>query len=213
MAETRKDHGQLHSRKCAKVDRNAAIGDSFPFEQGEGEHEGEFIHAQTSATGQQSVHRAHFLDELVRSVPSQRAHFNKRIDKLEDKNDGPVKIHFKDGTTATADVVLGADGVHSVVRAHLLGKEAAKPVYAGSVAYRALVPMETALEKLDKEFAENAYIQCGKGMLPGCSRIARLSCDVSACGTCEKKESEAGGEREGEREIARELTSLKAWQL
>lgn len=135
----------------------------FPL-QGEGEHEGELIHAQMNATGQRSVHRAHFLDELVKSIPSHRAHFNKRVDKLEDKQDGPVNIHFKDGTTATADAVIGADGIHSVVRAHLLGDEAAKPIYAGSVAYRALVPMEEAVEKLGKEFAQNAYFLCGHGM-------------------------------------------------
>ena len=168
--------------------RNTTIGDSSFFEQGEGEHEGQLIHAQTNASGQQSVHRAHFLDELVKSIPSQHAHFNKRIDQIEDKEDGPVKIHFKDGTTATADVVIGADGVHSVVREHLLGKEAAKPVYAGSVAYRALVPMETALEKLDKEFAQNAYFLCGKGTLPAYPRIPRSSCDLSEWGIWEKEE-------------------------
>ncbi|CAD6591824.1 MAG: hypothetical protein ASARMPREDX12_005454 [Alectoria sarmentosa] len=133
---------------------------------GEGEHEGELIHAQLNASGQQSVHRAHFLDELVKSVPTQRAHFNKRVDSLEDKQGGPVVVHFKDGTIATADAVIGADGVHSTVRAHLLGKEAAKPVFAGSVAYRALVPMEKAVERLGEEFAGNSFFLCGKGSLP-----------------------------------------------
>ena len=114
----------------------------------------------------QSVHRARFLEELVKSFPSQRAHFNKRVEYLEEKPDGPVVIHFKDGTTATADAVIGADGVHSTVRAHLLGKEAAKPVFAGSVAYRALVPMDKAVEKLGEEFAQNSFFMCGRGMLP-----------------------------------------------
>ena len=112
------------------------------------------------------MHRAHFLDELVKSVPSQRAHFNKRVDFLEDKLDSPVVVHFKDGTTVTADAVIGADGVHSTVRAYLLGAEAAKPVYAGSVAYRALVPMEKAVETLGEEFAQNAFFVCGKSQFP-----------------------------------------------
>lgn len=137
----------------------------FPL-QGEGEHEGELIHAQLNASGQQSVHRAHFLNELVKIVPSQRAHFNKRVGFLEDKQSGPVIFHFKDGTTATANAVIGADGVHSAVRAHLLGKEAAKPVFAGSVAYRALVPMDKAVEKLGDEFAGNAFFLCGRGRVP-----------------------------------------------
>ena len=142
---------------------------------GEGEHEGEIIHEQLNASGQQSVHRAHFLDALVKLVPSERTHFNKRVDSLEDKHDGPVLIRFKDGTTATADAVIGADGVHSAVRAHLLGKEAAKPVYAGSVAYRALVPIDKAVEKLGKEFAQNSFFLCGKGMLTTSIPISRLN--------------------------------------
>ena len=112
------------------------------------------------------MHRAHFLDELVKTVPSQRAHFNKRVSYLEDEQDGPVVIHFKDNTTAIADAVIGADGVHSIVRAHLLGKEAAKPVFAGSVACRALVPMGKAVEKLGDEFAGNSYFMCGRGISP-----------------------------------------------
>ena len=114
----------------------------------------------------ESVHRAHFLEELVKSFPSDRAHFNKRVDFLEDKLDGPVVIHFKDSTMASADAVIGADGVHSTVRAHLLGKEAAKPVFAGSVVFRAIVPMDKAVEKLGEEFAQNCYSICGRGMLP-----------------------------------------------
>ncbi|KAK4163754.1 hypothetical protein QBC43DRAFT_263623 [Cladorrhinum sp. PSN259] len=41
---------------------------------------------------------------------------------------GPVTIHFSDGTTALADLVIGADGPNSYVRRWLLGEEAAKPV-------------------------------------------------------------------------------------
>lgn len=112
----------------------------------------------------QSVHRAHFLDELVKGVPAYRAHFNKRLQDLEDVEDG-VNLHFKDGTTATADVVIGADGVHSKVREFLIGAEAAKPVFSGSVIYRGLVPMEKAIEVLGSEHAQNAVTLCGPGEL------------------------------------------------
>ena len=111
-----------------------------------------------------SVHRAHFLDELVKSVPPQRAHFNKRLQGIEDKNGDPVTLHFSDGTTATADVVIGADGIHSTVRKYLLGVEAAKPIYSGSVVYRAIVPMDSAVEKLGAEHAQNSTVLCGPGM-------------------------------------------------
>ena len=112
----------------------------------------------------QSVHRAHFLDELVKGIPAYRAHFNKRLQDLEETEDGVI-LHFKDGTTATADVVIGADGVHSKVRELLIGAEAAKPVFSGSVIYRGLVPMEKAIEALGSEHAQNSTTLCGLGRL------------------------------------------------
>ena len=32
-------------------------------------------------------------------------------------------LRFKDGTIAEADVVIGCDGVHSIIRKHLLGAD------------------------------------------------------------------------------------------
>lgn len=123
----------------------------------------------------QSVHRAHFLAELVKGVPAQRAHFNKRLERLEDRDDDEgVHLFFKDGTGATADLVIGADGVHSYVREYLLGTEAAKPVFTGSVVYRGIVAMDAAVEKIGAEYAQNSYMWCGRGRLlaQGTSRIA-----------------------------------------
>ena len=77
-----------------------------------------------------------------------------------------MKLIFKDGTAATADCVIGADGIHSPCREHILGsKEAAKPVFSGTVAYRSLVPMDEAIEALGDEYAMNCYTRCGPGKL------------------------------------------------
>ena len=43
---------------------------------------------------------------------------------------------FADGTTATADAVIGADGVHSLVRDIIIGPD--KPIHRGRIAYRAV---------------------------------------------------------------------------
>lgn len=45
-----------------------------------------------------------------------------------------VRVSLSDGTTATGDLLIGADGIHSAVRAHLHG--AAVPLYAGYTAWR-----------------------------------------------------------------------------
>jgi salicylate hydroxylase len=53
---------------------------------------------------------------------------------------GPARIAFDGGATVTADVVVGADGVHSAVREAVAGDRA--PVFSGTVGYRGLVPVE-----------------------------------------------------------------------
>ncbi|CAF9919798.1 MAG: hypothetical protein ALECFALPRED_001302 [Alectoria fallacina] len=132
---------------------------------GQGEHEGELICSQKTKGGMRSVHRAHFLDELVRGVPTERAHFNKRVQSIEEKQGSPVVLHFKDGMTATADAVVGADGIHSSTREFILGERdmSVHSVFAGSVAYRGLIPMDKAVEKLGAEYAQNSMFLCGPG--------------------------------------------------
>lgn len=128
----------------------------------------------------QSVHRAHFLDELVKGIPAERAHLGKRLRELEETDAG-VTLHFKDSTIATADVAIGADGVHSKVREYLIGAEAARAVFSGAVIYRGLVPMDKALEVLEIEHAQNAVMMCGPGkMISHVSRSSSLT-TTKAC--------------------------------
>jgi salicylate hydroxylase len=51
-----------------------------------------------------------------------------------------VRLTFADGAEAQADVAVGADGIHSVLRDAVTA--VAEPVYSGSVAYRGLMPAE-----------------------------------------------------------------------
>lgn len=113
----------------------------------------------------QSVHRAHFLDELVKAVPAQNAHFNKRLETLEESSDG-VELYFRDGQSASADVVIGADGVHSKIREHLLGPRAAKPEFTGAICCRGVVPMGSAIKILGEEHAQNATMLVGPSITP-----------------------------------------------
>ena len=78
--------------------------------------------------------------------------------KIEEKDETPgMTLHFADGTTAFADTVIGADGIHSAVRLHIVGEThpTAKPVFSGAVAYRGLVSMDAATEKIGAENAQN----------------------------------------------------------
>ncbi|KAH6891487.1 putative salicylate hydroxylase [Thelonectria olida] len=115
--------------------------------------------------GQNGVHRAHFLDELVKLVPPEIASFGKRLDRYEQDDGGKYTLFFVDGSTAKADAILACDGIKSRVRQCLFGADhpCALPSYTHKYAYRALVPMEDAVAAVGKEKAQNAGMHMGKG--------------------------------------------------
>src|SRR5271167_4647579 len=82
-------------------------------------------------------HRAELLDVLSAAVPAGVVHLDHRCVGLTQHEDR-VEVHFQNGATADADVVVGADGIHSTVREAILGPES--PRFSGHVAYRGLVP-------------------------------------------------------------------------
>lgn len=53
--------------------------------------------------------------------------YGKKAERIEEKDDGVV-VHFADGTSATGDIVVGADGVHSMVRRHIFGGKQNDPM-------------------------------------------------------------------------------------
>ncbi|MCJ1253499.1 hypothetical protein MMC24_001311 [Lignoscripta atroalba] len=129
----------------------------------EGRKAGEFIHAvKAPPTGQSSVHRAHFLDELVSLVPKECASFGKRVEEIEQLGDG-VRMHFHDGSTAEASAVVGCDGVKSRTRLQVLGEahSAAHASFTGKYAYRGLIPMGKAVELLGDDLARNSQMYLG----------------------------------------------------
>jgi 2-polyprenyl-6-methoxyphenol hydroxylase-like FAD-dependent oxidoreductase len=83
------------------------------------------------------MHRAELHSALASSVPGELIFLGKKLVGLE-QSDAGVRLTFADGSHADADAVVGADGVHSVVRELLLGPEA--PIHRGRVAYRAVFP-------------------------------------------------------------------------
>ena len=79
------------------------------------------------------MHRGDLHDALLSVCISKNIFLNKKLVDIKDQT-----LKFSDGTTATADVIIGADGVHSRVREILLGPE--KPLNRGRFAYRAVFP-------------------------------------------------------------------------
>jgi len=85
------------------------------------------------------AHRADLLAALVRAFPAERLHAGERCVGLHQDGDR-VTAEFASGARVAADVVVGADGIHSTVRRLLLGADS--PRFTGCAAYRGLVPAD-----------------------------------------------------------------------
>jgi salicylate hydroxylase/6-hydroxynicotinate 3-monooxygenase len=79
------------------------------------------------------MHRGDLHAALHSAVPPSLVAFDKKLAGLE-RNGAGVTLRFTHGSSASADAVVGADGVHSLVREILLGPE--KPKFTGRVAHR-----------------------------------------------------------------------------
>jgi salicylate hydroxylase len=91
-----------------------------------------------------TTHRADLLDTLFSAVPEPGPRLDARCVRVR-RHGGRAELSFADGSTATADVVIGADGTHSVVRDAVLSAEAREPPrFSGVCAYRCLVPAQRA---------------------------------------------------------------------
>ena len=113
--------------------------------------------------GNSTVHRAHFLDELVALVPSENVTFGKRVVEIEELATDGVRLHFADGSTAKASAAVGCDGVKSNLRRIVLDPEdeAAHPRFTGKYVYRAIVPMDEAVNLLGDELTQNGTVWLG----------------------------------------------------
>lgn len=97
-------------------------------------------------------------------------HNSKKLSRFDVSENGPITLHFQDGTSAQTDTLIGADGVNSATRAsffqHLadgtddaaLQKEYAScipPRFSGQLAYRCMA----SVEKIKAENPEHPSFQ------------------------------------------------------
>ena len=82
-----------------------------------------------------NIHRADLHDILQTATRPGTIVFDRRLAGLEERADG-VALHFDGGLTAEADIVIGADGIHSRVREIVLGREPLR--FTGRIAQRTI---------------------------------------------------------------------------
>ena len=91
------------------------------------------------------AHRADLLNLLLRALPREQLRQDQRCTALrQDEREVELTLTRRDGTTTriTADVLIGADGIHSSVQSVVAPQVDAR--FSGLCAFRCLVPAEQA---------------------------------------------------------------------
>ena len=101
-----------------------------------------------------TFHRGDLHRALTNAIPADRICLAHRFTHLVDHGDR-IEAHFENGVSISVEALIGADGIHSVVRHALFGLE--NPHFTGCVAYRGLVPSDR-LRHLDLELTNQIWM-------------------------------------------------------
>ncbi len=106
--------------------------------------------AQRYGTPHVMLHRGDLhglLAEAVRAEKPDAVKLGRRCAGIGTQGDH-AEVRFESGEAARAAYAIGADGIHSKVRADLFGAD--RPIFTGTVAWRGMVPMENLPERLQQ---------------------------------------------------------------
>ena len=87
------------------------------------------------------VSRAGIQSQMIAFWGRKNIHFGKRVERVSQTEDS-VTAYFTDGTSATGDFMIAADGGRSIIRNHVLGYQVERR-YAGYVNWNGLVDIDT----------------------------------------------------------------------
>jgi 2-polyprenyl-6-methoxyphenol hydroxylase-like FAD-dependent oxidoreductase len=123
--------------------RRGSIAESFDFYSQSGRRLGSINRNMQARFGQPAVNmcRATLNEAILDKAwcESVELHFEKRLARIEDRADQPVVAHFSDGSSAEGDFLIGADGVHSAVRSHVI-PDGPKPFDTGLIGFGGFLP-------------------------------------------------------------------------
>ncbi|HEY7650064.1 MAG TPA: FAD-dependent monooxygenase [Methylomirabilota bacterium] len=113
---------------------------------------------QTFGAPYYHLYRPDLLAVLAAALPSGVVRLGRRCVAIDHHGD-EAEATFEDGASERAAALIGADGIHSTVRAALFGPES--PWFSGSIAYRGLVPAERVAH-LGRPLPPNSWLGPGR---------------------------------------------------
>jgi salicylate hydroxylase len=172
-----------------------------------------------------TVYRPDLLDVLARAVRRLKAdaiHLGRKCVGFT-QTDGEVRLDLEDGTTATGDALIGADGVHSPIRQTLFGAD--KPQFSGIIAWRGIIPMERLPARMERSVGVNwvgpgghvvHYPLRGGAVLNFVGALERTDWQIeswSARGTTEELAADYRGWHEDIQTLIRNIPVPHKWAL
>jgi 2-polyprenyl-6-methoxyphenol hydroxylase-like FAD-dependent oxidoreductase len=123
--------------------RRGSVAESFDFYSQSGRPLGSLNRNMKARFGQPAVNmcRATLNETIVNKAWCENVElfFEKRLVRIEDRADQPIVAHFADGSSAEGDFLIGADGVHSAARAHVI-PDGPTPFDTGLIGFGGFVP-------------------------------------------------------------------------
>jgi salicylate hydroxylase len=148
-------------------EKTAAVGNVSQGIQTRNMHTGEPLEFREPAAARYGAphcffHRADLLNALASGIESAHIHLGHRLTGIEERQSG-VTLTFANGTTRRADIVIGADGIHSVVRRTLYGED--HPVYTGQMVWRALLKGSDVSPEITEPTGNNQWLGEGRHLM------------------------------------------------
>lgn len=159
-----------------------SVAESFDFYSQSGARLGSINRNMEKRFGEPAVNiRRSTLNEMLLAKANAegiRVAFEKRLVRIEDRADQPIIAYFADGSSTEADFLIGADGVHSAVRAHV-APDGPKPFDTGLIGFggfvaRSVIERQESgsaskphLDRADSSAAASAVLIYAKGPCGG----------------------------------------------
>ena len=149
--------------------RRGSIAESFDFYSQSGTRLGSINRNMEQRFGRPAVNmrRATLNEAIVDKAWSENVElaFEKRLVRIEDRPDQPIVAHFDDGSSAEGDFLIGADGVHSAVRTHVV-PDGPKPFDTGLIGFggflpRALLDGSPIGQRVETTFGQSGFFGYG----------------------------------------------------